>query len=39
MLVAVRSEDGGRIPEMMRWGLLPFWAKDEKLSYSTFNAR
>ncbi|HEY2531053.1 MAG TPA: SOS response-associated peptidase [Xanthobacteraceae bacterium] len=24
---------------MMRWGLLPRWAKDEKLSYSTFNAR
>jgi putative SOS response-associated peptidase YedK len=24
---------------MMRWGLLPYWAKDEKLSYSTFNAR
>lgn len=24
---------------MMRWGLLPHWAKDEKLSYSTFNAR
>jgi putative SOS response-associated peptidase YedK len=23
----------------MRWGLLPHWAKDEKISYSTFNAR
>ena len=23
----------------MRWGLLPHWAKDEKLSFSTFNAR
>jgi putative SOS response-associated peptidase YedK len=39
MLVAIRSEDGKRIPKMMRWGLLPHWAKDEKLSYSTFNAR
>jgi putative SOS response-associated peptidase YedK len=39
MLVAIRSEDGKRIPKMMRWGLLPYWAKDEKLSYSTFNAR
>jgi putative SOS response-associated peptidase YedK len=38
-LVAIRSEDGKRIPKMMRWGLLPHWAKDEKLSYSTFNAR
>jgi putative SOS response-associated peptidase YedK len=39
MLVAIRSENGKRIPKMMRWGLLPHWAKDEKLSYSTFNAR
>jgi putative SOS response-associated peptidase YedK len=39
MLVAIRSEDGKRIPKMMRWGLLPRWAKDEKLSHSTFNAR
>jgi len=39
MLVAIRSEDGKRIPRMMRWGLLPHWAKDEKQSYSTFNAR
>jgi putative SOS response-associated peptidase YedK len=39
MLVAIRSEDGRRIPKMMRWGLLPHWAKDEKLSYSTFNAK
>jgi putative SOS response-associated peptidase YedK len=39
MLVAIRSENGKRAPKMMRWGLLPYWAKDEKLSYSTFNAR
>jgi putative SOS response-associated peptidase YedK len=39
MLVAIRSEDGKRVPRLMRWGLLPHWAKDEKLSYSTFNAR
>ena len=24
---------------MTRWGLLPHWAKDERLSYSTFNGR
>jgi hypothetical protein len=24
---------------MMRWGLLPHWAKDDKIGYSTFNAR
>nr|DAH82733.1 MAG TPA: SOS response associated peptidase (SRAP) [Caudoviricetes sp.] len=39
MLVAIRSVDGKRIPKMMRWGLLPSWAKDRKQSYATFNAR
>jgi putative SOS response-associated peptidase YedK len=39
MLVALRSMDGKRTPKMMRWGLLPHWAKDEKIAYSTFNAR
>jgi putative SOS response-associated peptidase YedK len=39
MLVATRSVEGKRIPKMMRWGLLPHWAKDEKIAYSTFNAR
>ena len=23
----------------MRWGLIPFWAKDIKIGFSTFNAR
>jgi len=23
----------------MRWGLVPFWAKDPKFGYSTINAR
>jgi putative SOS response-associated peptidase YedK len=39
MLVAIRSIDGQRIPKMMKWGLIPHWAKDDKLAYSTFNAR
>jgi putative SOS response-associated peptidase YedK len=39
MLVAIRSVDGKRIPKMMKWGLIPRWAKDDKLQYSTFNAR
>jgi putative SOS response-associated peptidase YedK len=39
MLVAMRSEDGQRIARMMKWGLIPSWAKDDKLAYSTFNAR
>ena len=39
MLVAIRSIDGERVPKMMKWGLIPHWAKDNKLQYSTFNAR
>ena len=39
MLVCIRSVDGKRIPKMMKWGLIPHWAKDDKLQYSTFNAR
>ena len=39
MLVAIRSVEGKRTPKMMRWGLLPHWAKDEKIAFSTFNAR
>ena len=39
MLVATHSADGRRISEVMRWGLIPRWAKDIKAGYSTFNAR
>ncbi len=39
MLVAIRSVDGKRIPKMTKWGLIPHWAKDDKVQYSTFNAR
>lgn len=39
MLTAVRDDAGRRMPRMMRWGLLPHWARDEKIGYSTFNAR
>jgi putative SOS response-associated peptidase YedK len=39
MLVAIRSMEGKRVPKMMKWGLIPHWAKDDKLQYSTFNAR
>src|SRR5215472_14415619 len=31
--------NGERVPKMMKWGLVPHWAKDDKLQYSTFNAR
>jgi putative SOS response-associated peptidase YedK len=39
MLVAVRSEDGRRIPQQMRWGLIPWCAKDAKIGFSWINAR
>jgi putative SOS response-associated peptidase YedK len=39
MLVAIRNVEGQRVPKMMKWGLIPSWAKDDKLAYSTFNAR
>ena len=39
MLVATHTQDGKRISEIMRWGLIPAWAKDAKIGYSTFNAR
>jgi putative SOS response-associated peptidase YedK len=28
-----------RVPRMTRWGLIPGWAKDDKMAYSTHNAR
>ena len=34
----VPTGDGGRVLPM-RWGLLPPWAKDTRLAYSTINAR
>ena len=35
----VTSKDGNRTLEQMRWGLIPSWAKDDKIGFSTFNAR
>ncbi len=31
--------EGGRELRLMRWGLVPFWAKEAKAGYATFNAR
>ena len=39
LLVAIRDADGKRRPALMRWGLIPGWAKDTKIAFSTFNAR
>ena len=43
MLVAIRSMEGKRVPKMMKWGLIPHWAKDDgiwlQFSEEAFNAR
>jgi putative SOS response-associated peptidase YedK len=37
--VALRDpETGERRLEPLRWGLIPYWAKDAKVAYSTINA-
>jgi len=38
-IVRLNHETGERELAIMRWGLIPFWAKDTKIAYSTINAR
>lgn len=38
-VVRLEKETGERELTMMRWGLVPFWAKDAKIGYSTINAK
>jgi len=38
-VVRLSSETGERELTIMRWGLIPFFAKDAKIAYSTINAR
>ena len=38
-VVRLDSETGKRELAIMRWGLIPFFAKDAKIAYSTINAR
>ena len=38
-VVRLDSETGQRELTIMRWGLVPFWAKDAKIGYSTINAK
>jgi len=37
--VVVSDQDGNRVLEEMRWGLIPFWAKDAKIGNRMINAR
>jgi putative SOS response-associated peptidase YedK len=39
LVPAVRQEDGKRRLAMLRWGLIPSWAKDAKIGYRLINAR
>lgn len=38
-VLTVTNNDGERHAEYMRWGLIPFWAKDMKIGYRMINAR
>ncbi len=38
-VVRLGRDSGSREFALLRWGLVPFWAKDPKTGYSTFNAR
>ncbi len=39
LVPAVRAGAAGRELAMLRWGLIPFWAKDAKIGYKMINAR
>jgi putative SOS response-associated peptidase YedK len=38
-IVRLSRDTGAREFVLARWGLVPYWAKDAKVGYSTFNAR
>ena len=38
-IAAVRLTDGGRRLSMLRWGLIPPWAKEPNIGYKLINAR
>jgi putative SOS response-associated peptidase YedK len=38
-IVHYDAKEGTRSLEVMRWGLIPYWAKDIKIGFSTINAR
>jgi putative SOS response-associated peptidase YedK len=38
-IVHYDAKPGARSLDVMRWGLIPYWAKDIKISFSTINAR
>jgi putative SOS response-associated peptidase YedK len=38
-VVRLSRETGQPEMVLMRWGLIPFWAKDAKIGFSTINAK
>jgi putative SOS response-associated peptidase YedK len=38
-VLAAAQGEGSEALQRMRWGLVPYWAKDPKIAYSTINAR
>ena len=38
-IAVVRSHEGKRTLDMLRWGLVPWWSKDLKVSFSNINAK
>jgi putative SOS response-associated peptidase YedK len=38
-IVHYDTKEAARSLEVMRWGLIPYWAKDNKIGFSTINAR
>lgn len=39
ILTVHSNENGDRMGRQLRWGLIPSWAKDEKIGYKMINAR
>ena len=38
-VAVVLKKDGENVLQRMKWGLIPFWAKDQKIGQKLFNAR
>jgi putative SOS response-associated peptidase YedK len=39
IMPVITEDEGGRKLELMKWGLVPFWAKDPRIGYKLINAR
>src|SRR5260370_32417322 len=39
LAIRFNPKSGQRSLDALRWGLVPYWAKDDKIAYRTINAR